>query len=197
MLFHPLDSFEIIRRRYKRMSILPSLAIFALLIVLRYLTVLLTHKPFSPLEIAETDILLEIAVLIAPPISFCVVCYGLISVMSGESTFKEIFITVSYCYVPYLIITPLKIILSWALTLNENGLFAGLETIMYAWIILLIFTSVVRLNNFSIPKTIGVGVMSIIGVALMWIVLVLAFAFVFQIVLFVRELLVELQIIRI
>ena len=53
--------------------------------------------------------------------------------------------------------------------------------------------------SFDVPigKTVGVALLSVIGIVLVWVVLLLAFAFVFQIVMFVRELLQELQIISI
>ena len=38
MLFHPLDAFVVIKRRYKQMSVWPAICIFVLMIVIRYLT---------------------------------------------------------------------------------------------------------------------------------------------------------------
>ena len=197
VLFHPTDAFVVIKRKNKQMSIIPALCIFFLMVVVRYLTILLTHRPLQPMDISDTDLLLQIAVLIVPPITYCVSSYGVTCVMQGETEFKEIFITTTYCFVPYLIINSINILLSQALTLEESGLYYGITTIMYIWIILLLFTALVQMNNFSFAKGLTVALLSIIGIVLIWIVLILAFAFTFQIVLFIRELLQELQIISV
>ncbi len=197
VLFHPLDAFVVIKRKNKQMSILPSVCIFFLMVAVRYLTILFTHRPLQPMDISDTDLLLQIAVLIVPPLTYCVSSYGVTCVTQGETEFKEIFITVSYCFVPYLIINSINIVLSRVLTLEEAGLYYGISVIMYIWIILLLFIALIQMNNYSFSKGLIVALLSVIGIVLIWIVLILAFAFTFQIVLFARELLQELQIINV
>lgn len=194
-LFHPSDAFVIIKRRYRSMSVLPAVMIFVLMVVVRYLSILLTHEPLQPMDISDTDLLLQIAVLVVPPLTYVVSAYGVTSVMQGETEFKCYFISTAYCFVPYLLISPLNILLSQVLTLQEAGLYNGLVLIMNTWTILLLFAALLQMNNYSFGKTILVALLSVIGIVLIWIVLVLAFAFVFQIVMFIRELLQELQII--
>ena len=94
-------------------------------------------------------------------------------------------------------LSPLNILLSQVLTLQESGLYNGVVFIMNAWTIVLLFAALMQMNNYSFGKTILVALLSVIGIVLVWIVLILAFAFVFQIVMFVRELLQELQIISV
>lgn len=197
MLFHPLDAFVVIKRRYKQMSVWPAICIFVLMIVIRYLTILLTHRPLQPMDISDTDLLLQIAVLIAPPVTYAVSVYGVTCVMQGETEFKCIFITTAYCFVPYLIINPINILLSQVLTLEESGLYYGITVIMTLWTLILLFVALMQMNTYSFAKSVLVAVLSIIGIVLIWFVLLLAFAFTFQIVMFVREILQELQIISI
>ncbi len=197
VLFHPLDAFVVIKRRHKQMSILPAVIIFLLMIIVRYLTILLTHRPLQPMDISDTDLFLQIAVLVVPPLTYCISSYGVTCVMQGETEFKEIFITTAYCFVPYLIINSINIILSQVLTVEESGLYYGIVFIMYLWIVLLMFIALIQMNNYSFVKGLTVALLSIIGIVLIWVVLILAFAFTFQIVLFIRELLQELQIINI
>ncbi|MBQ8684339.1 MAG: YIP1 family protein [Clostridia bacterium] len=196
-LFHPLDSFVVVKRKYKDMSVLPAILIFVLMVVLRYLTILLTHRPLQPMDISDTDLLLQIAVLVIPPLTYVVSAYGVTSVMQGETDFKCYFISTAYCFTPYLVLSPLNILLSQVLTLQESGLYNGIVFIMNAWTIVLLFAALMQMNNYSFGKTILVALLSVIGIVLVWIVLILAFAFVFQIVMFVRELLQELQIISV
>ncbi|MBQ8752708.1 MAG: YIP1 family protein [Clostridia bacterium] len=196
-LFHPTDAFVVMKRKYKEMSILPSVMIFVLMVVLRYLTILLTHRPLQPMDISDTDLLLQIAVLVLPPLTYVVSAYGVTSVMQGETDFKCFFISTAFCYTPYLVISPLNILLSQVLTLEEAGLYDGIVFLMNLWTIVLLFVALIQMNNYSFGKGVLVAVLSIIGIVLIWIVLILAFAFVFQIVMFVRELLQELQIINV
>lgn len=196
-LFYPTDAFVIIKRKYKDMSLWPAITIFLLMIVMRYLTILLTHRPLQPMDISDTDLFLQIAVLVVPPLTYAVSSYGVTSVMQGETEFKCIFITTAYCYVPYLLLNPISILLSRVLTLEEAALYNGITVIMNVWIIVLLFVALLQMNTYSFGKTVGVALLSVIGIVLVWVVLLLAFAFVFQIVMFVRELLQELQIISI
>ena len=196
-LFHPTDAFVVIKRKYKDMSILPACGIFVLMVVLRYLTILLTHRPLQPMDISDTDLLLQIAVLVLPPLTYVVSAYGVTSVMQCETDFKCYFINTAYCFTPYLLISPLNILLSQILTLEEASLYNGIVFIMNAWTIVLLFVALIQMNNYSFGKGVLVAVLSIIGIVLIWVVLVLAFAFVFQIFMFVRELLQELQIISV
>ena len=196
-LFHPTDAFVVMKRKYKEMSILPSVMIFVLMVVLRYLTILLTHRPLQPMDISDTDLLLQIAVLVLPPLTYVVSAYGVTSVMQGETDFKCFFISTAFCYTPYLVISPLNILLSQVLTLEEAGLYDGIVFLMNLWTIVLLLVALIQMNNYSFGKGVLVAVLSIIGIVLIWIVLILAFAFVFQIVMFVRELLQELQIINV
>ncbi len=191
VLFHPTDAFVMIKRQYREMSLAPVLVVFSAVIVLRYLTILLTHQPMIGVKIGDTDILLELAVLLLPPFTWALSIYGLTSVSGGETALKEIVLTIAYCFVPYLILTPFQILLSRLLTQNEQGLYSAIQTIMWIWICVLLFVSMIQMNDFSLIKGLGITVVSLIGVVLIWIVLVLVFAFTLQIVLFVRELLVE------
>lgn len=197
ILFYPTDAFVVIKRRYKEMSLWPSITIFLLMIVMRYITILLTHRPLQQMDISDTDLLLQIAVLVVPPLTYAVSSYGVTSVMQGETEFKCIFITTAYCYVPYLLLNPISVLISRVLTLEESALYNSITMIMNVWIILLLFVALLQMNTYSFGKTIVVALLSIIGIVLIWIVLLLAFAFVFQIVMFVRELLQELQIISV
>lgn len=196
-LFYPTDAFVVIKRRYKEMSVWPAVTIYLLMIAIRYLTILFTHRPLQPMDISDTDLFLQIAVLVVPPITYAISSYGVTSVMQGETEFKCIFITTAYCYVPYLLLNPISIVISRVLTLNEAGLYNGIAFIMNVWIAVLLFVALMQMNTYSFGKTIVVALLSVIGIVLVWIVLLLAFAFVFQIVMFVRELLQELQIISV
>jgi len=196
-LFYPMDAFVVIKRKYKEISVLPAASIFLLMIVMRYLTILLTHRPLQQMDISDTDLLLQIAVLIIPPLTYIVSVYGVTSVMQGETDLKCVFITTAYCFTPYLVISPLNIMFSWVLTLNESALYFGIVFIMNAWTILLLFLALIKMNTYSFGKGLFVALLSVIGIVLILIVLLLAFAFIFQIFMFIRELMQELQIISI
>ena len=83
------------------------------------------------------------------------------------------------------------------LTQEEAGLYEALVFIMNLWTIVLLFVALIQMNNYSFGKGLLVALLSVIGIVLVWIVLILAFAFVFQIVMFFREILQELQIISV
>ena len=191
MFFHPIDTLDYIKRNYKKMSILPVIVILFLIIAVRYFYILCVHIPLADIKIQQTNFILELARILIPLITWVISIYGITSVMYGETKLKTIFISSAYSFVPYIILIPLFTALSRILSLQEASLYNFLQTAMWIWILILLFVSVMEMNNYTFGKTILVCILSLIGVLFIWGVVLMIIALTFQIIGFVNELVKE------
>ena len=96
--------------------------------------------------------------------------------MYGEGKFKAVFIGSAYMLSPYLVFMPIVNLLSYVLTRNEGFVITFSTTIIWAYVLLLLFFSVKEINNYSVKKTIGS-----IAISLFFIVIVVvAFSIVYM-----------------
>ena len=86
---------------------------------------------------------------------------------------------------------PLLLLVSQVTALTEGQYYFGVQGIMWAWIVLLVFFSIMRQNDYSFKKTIGVTLLSLIGVVLIWAVAIMILALSVQIVAWFQEVIKE------
>ncbi len=191
MIFHPTDAYYEIKRRGKSLSIIPAVLIFLLVIVVRYVYVLFVHVPMADIKLQDTNAVLEVARILLPVLTVIVSIYAVTAVLYGETKLRTIFITVAYSFLPYIIIMPLLLLVSQVTALTEGQYYFGVQGIMWAWIVLLVFFSIMRQNDYSFKKTIGVTLLSLIGVVLIWAVAIMILALSVQIVAWFQEVIKE------
>lgn len=104
-------------------------------------------------------------------------CYLVCTITEGEATFKSLFIGIAYSLVPLIFALPLVFALSHALTYNESVFITLINTLAYGWTAVLIFLSIMYLNDYSIKKTLWTILLTaftaLITVALLFVVYVL------------------------
>ena len=115
------------------------------------------------------------------------------TIVGGEATFKETFLLSSYSLMPMLLLQPLAIILSRVLSAEEAGVYTVLQTIMWVWVIVLLFVTFKESNNISFGKTVAYTLVILIVMLLIVAVVMLAFALDCQIVMFIEEVASELN----
>lgn len=173
MIFHPSDAYREIRRREKHLSVIPSVVILVLVLAVRYLYVSFVHAPLADIRLADTNLFLEVARILLPLLTVVVAIYAVTALLYGETKIKTIFITVCYSFLPYIVITLLLLGVSQVLCLTEYAFYHAAQVIMWVWIVLLVFFSVMLQNDYSLKKTVGVSILSLIGVALIWAVCIM------------------------
>ncbi len=188
MVFHPIDAYDEIKLRRNRRSALASVTILLLVILMRYLYVLTVHRPLADIRIQDTNMLLEIGRFLLPILSIVVSLYAVTRILYGETTFLMTFNVVCYSMIPFLLLTPIQILLSRILSNTSAGLFGALHGIMWAWIVLLVFVSIQYMNTYTFRKTVAVSLLSLIGILLMWALAITVIALVFQVIGFFNEL---------
>ena len=66
------------------------------------------------------------------------------------------------------------------MSLQELGIFNAVKGAALIWMFLLLFVSLMVLNDYSISKTFGITLLSLIAVVILWAVLILLFSLTVQ-----------------
>ena len=193
MLFHPVDAFYLIKRDREKYGILPSLVLLFMVLAARFIYIYQVHYPLSTLKIWDSNIILEIAKLLVPVITWVVASYAITTIMEGESFIREIFAASTFAMLPYVIITLFLTLFSKFIGKTEEGLFSLLHLFMWIWIGVLFFISVKYLNDFSFSKTAKICFISIIVMFIIWAVLLLIYALSGQLLQFFKGIFMEIR----
>lgn len=171
---HPLDSLDILKAQRKKKTAWLAIPILLLLtIIVNYTYIFFAHYSLVSKQPVDANILLEFALVLVPFLSFTVASYFMSSIMSGESKFTEQLLAYSYTLVPYIVLKPLLGLLSNVLCYNEKGLYDLLLTAALGWTLILMFTALKRLNDYTFGRTVAVALLAILMVVIMWAVILL------------------------
>lgn len=191
-LLHPLDFFYDIQFE-NRAKIRYALLIIALAVCARMYNLLASGYSYSTFEVYQVSFVFETVWIVVPWLSWAVSNWAVSSIMEGEGKFKDILVSSAYVYVPYVLILVPLTLLSNMLTLKEAGLVSFFMYVMNAWILFLFLAHVKVLHDFELGKTVGVTVLSFIGMLLIWFVIIMIFGLVNQSIQFVVDIVKEIS----
>ncbi len=96
MVFHPIDCIDIVRRDYKRVSLVAVPVFVGLSILMNYVCIFFTHYSMGSRTPTDANFLLEAALVIIPLLSWTVAAYAMSAILNGESRFCELLTVSSY-----------------------------------------------------------------------------------------------------
>lgn len=190
-LFYPKDSFVLLRRR-GRHNWLAAGIVLAAVIAARLFSLFAGNFLFYG-ERENVDLLLEVARVLVPFLSFAAALYAVTSVLGGETAFRELFTALSFSLLPYVLLTVPTALLTWAFSLNEAGFYTALLAVKWVWIVALGFAGVAQMNDYSLSKTAAVFLLSALAAALLWVSLLLIAVFCVQWIQFFETVISEIQ----
>lgn len=194
ILFHPVDSFNFIKRDRSKFNYIPVFILMFLVVAVRIASIFLTHFPMSNLRASETDIWMEVFRFIVPLLTWTIACYAVTTILDGETLLRETLAAAAYAMLPYIVlIIPLSIASHMMEGKGDKGLFVNLNNIIWIWVAILIFISVQSLNGYSFVKTVGICTLSIITMAIIWSIVALFFAMSSQFYQFLVEVILEIR----
>ena len=193
ILFHPLDCFYFIKRDQKNIPTWYGFIILALAGLCRIVSVYATHYPLNNSLPEQSNVFVLLGILLIPGITWIVASYSTTTLMNGEAKFKEYFVLGCLCYVPYILVTPIRIIFSHVLSGESAGFYNAIGIIVVIWIVILEFVCFMTANDYGFFKSILVGFISLIVALLIWAFIILIFVFVAQFVIFIQEIILEVR----
>ena len=193
MLFHPMEMITLVKRKRKEIPFLAIFTPFALCALLRIISVYTVNYTVSAIQPQNANLFLEVGSEVLIVILWAFACYAFMTIVGGESTFKETICLSAFSMTPIIAIRPIMIIISQVLAFSEKGFYDALNILMWIWVIVLLYICFKEGNNISFWKSIFFCLIIIIAMFLIVIVLLLAFALDSQIFLFFQELFSEMN----
>jgi hypothetical protein len=162
----PADSFYYIKKD-KRGSLLFAVLMFIWIAVVRVLSLYWTGFVFNPYA-SPSDIRIENEILMVfGIIALWITANYLVSTISdGEGRVKDVVIGTAYSLFPYALFALPIALLSRVLTLNEAFVYSFSQTIMYAWMILMLFIMVMEIHNYFLSDTLRNVLITLFAMAL-------------------------------
>ncbi len=192
-LFHPVDTFYLIKKNRKKISKLAVLAVLAAAVAMKILYVYTVNFTMSATTAADANAIIEIGVIVVPILLWAIASYAVMTICGGESTIGETIAISVYSLAPYIVCTPVMIVISHIFSVSEVAFFNGMNVAIIAWVVVLLFVGFMQSNGLSFSHALGFALISIIAMALIAVTVLLAFGLGAQIVKFVQELVAEIK----
>lgn len=191
VLFHPIATFEYIKRHRESIGYWVIPVIIFLALVMQIISIYGTHYPLATVDVKNANILFESAKVFLPVVTWGVASYAMTTILDGETKFLESMLAVSYSMVPFLIIVPLLTLFSRILEIGQSGLYYGIYSAMLFWIVAMFLTAMKEMNHFTLGKTAVVTLLSLFTMMLIWASAALLFSLSMQFITFVKEVIME------
>lgn len=191
VLFHPVDTFYLIKKDRKQLSKIAVLSVLAAALLIKIVYVYTVNFTVSSTTAAEANAIIELGVIIVPIVLWAIASYALMTICGGESTIGETMTISIYALAPYIVMTPITIAISHIFSRSEYGFFVGMQIAIIAWVVILLFVGFMQSNGLSFGRAVGFAVLSVLVMALIAVVILLAAGLAAQIVRFIQEIVAE------
>lgn len=179
-LFHPLQTWDLLKWRRMRKNWLPAVLLPLLTVFVRYMASSCTAYTVSTIESYEVSFWYEFLLVALPYITFGLALFKITSVFSGEMTLCETFGSLGYSLIPMILIWPVLTALSHVVAEGEVGIFKAAQIIVYIWVVINILSAVQRINDVPLSRAIGLTLLSVLGTLIVWALCVLIYIFTAQ-----------------
>ena len=186
MIFHPIDGFDRLKRNRKRVPIWTLVAMLAIIVAEKLLFWRLIHFPLST-QYIFVDYFQDMAVFFTPFVSWIVVSYAMTSISEGKQTFKETVAANLYSFVPFMVLYLPITALTNVMSRGEQGIYNFLSFALLAWCLLLVFTNLKVMNEYSFGKAVATVLKILLAILALWLIVFLSYIIVSQLFSFVFD----------
>ncbi len=172
-IFHPFNGFWDLKRE-KRGSIRAAtviLALFSFWIVIR---AKFTGYLFMTKEAESVNTLFELLSIVLPLLLWMVSNWCFTTLMDGEGSMRDIYIASCYALTPYVLASPILFAASHVLTGEEMAFYTYADVVVWIWVIVLLVAGMAMAHNYTAMKTVLVTVLTILGIAIILFIALLA-----------------------
>lgn len=191
VLFHPIATFEYIKRHREEIGYWVIPVIIFLALIMQIISIYGTHYPLASVDVKNANILFESAKVFLPVVTWGVASYAMTTILDGETKFLESMLAISYSMIPFLIIVPLLTLFSRILEIGQSSLYYGIYGAMLFWIVAMFLMAMKEMNHFTLGKTAVVTLLSLFTMMLIWASAALLFSLSMQFITFVKEVIME------
>ena len=184
VIFHPFDGFWCAQREGKG-DVRAASIIIAVVTAVSILSRDLTGFIFRTSLTDDNNLAADLLSVILPVLLWCVANWSVTTLMDGEGSFKDIFITTSYALTPLVLINIPMLLLSNVMIVEEAVFYTVLDVLSIIWTGLLILIGIMTVHQFTMPKTIATIAVAVVGMVIILFLILLFVSIVQQIVSFV------------
>lgn len=192
-IFHPIVGFNYMKKDRTKFNWKPVVVILALLVFTKIFSLYFTHYPLATTKIQNVNIFVECAVIIVPLLSWVLASYAITTIMSGEVKLTECLTACCYSMVPYIVIFIPLTIATNIMGNGDAGVYNFFSTIAWGMILIYLVVNLKVMNNYTIPKTALVILISLFTMVILWAAVFLFYALSMRFVSFVTEVITEIQ----
>ena len=190
MIKHPLDSFYEIKKHGKA-SFLSATILYIVFFIELVLSSVFTGFIFNPIDVETISVASIFTSSILILLLFVICHYLIASIVQGNGSLKNVYISTIYSFAPVIIFLPILIIVSNFLTLNESFIHSFGNIFIYGWSFILLFFMIKETQELEVGETIANICLTVITM-----ILFVAFGFLFyalfdQIFTFIKEVVLE------
>lgn len=149
---HPIDGSYGIAREGRASFAAPSILLFLFtleFVIDKYLCGFLQKT----VREGRYEIFSDVGGILLVIVALTVCNYLVCTINEGEGTVKKIYTYFCYSLMPYILLTPLKFILSHVLTDNEQFLITLVQIVTFGWIAVLVVLAIKEVNNYTAGET--------------------------------------------
>lgn len=163
---HPFDGFW--DMQFEGRGRISSATVILIATVLLNLVSLFTSGYlFAGNKAADFNVLIQGVMTIVLPFGlWCVANWSVTSLMNGSGTFKFIYMYSCYSLTPFLIATPLLIILSNCLSLDEMTLYTIVRMLFLIWVGFLLFVGTLVVHQYLAMRTVATILVIIVAMGI-------------------------------
>jgi len=192
VIFHPFDGFWDIRHE-KRGNFLSATIILIAAYLVDVLFVRFQPYLFQTLDLDETNVFVKgLADITLPVFMWVVSNWCFTTLFDGKGTAKDIYIATCYSLFPIVVFMPVILIVSQVFTLDAAPVYGALIALVYVWVGFMIFSSTLTIHQFSFLKTVGMVILTLIGIGIMIFIALLCLNLLVEIATFISSIYKEL-----
>lgn len=180
---HPMDTFYGIKKQ-KKTSILSATIILILFVIVYLVDIYFSGFLFRSAQ-SVSSVFSQLFTIIGIFFLFIIVNYFVSTLSDGEGWLKDIYMSACYSLVPFILLTLPMTLLSHVLTFNEAFIVELYGNVVLIWTIILLFSSIKEIHNYSFWKTVFSTLIIIFGMVLLVVIGLLVYSFLGQLIEFV------------
>ena len=177
VIIHPLDGFWDLTHEKRGSLAAANIIVFAAVIV-EVLRVTLTSFMFVSVNMESFNAIIVVMRILLPVFLWTLSNWGLTTLMDGKGRMPDIYMAVAYALTPYVLINAAAIVLSRIITFEEGAVYWVLVSFAALWTGILILAGMMMIHDYSLAKTIGSSLLTLVGMGVVVFVFVVFFSLV-------------------
>lgn len=131
---------------------------------------------FNANRVDQFNIFVELTKTVGMVLIFTIANWAVSTILDGEGTFREVLIFTSYALTPYVIgMIPVVLFSNFAV-IEEGAFYTMLVVFVEAWTAISMLMAIKEVQQFTLPKTIGTILLTILGIALVFSIIAIVYS---------------------